>query len=187
MREKSESKLKETMVRLSADHHERLVQSAHAARLPRGVFLAEMFIAGCPPKEAPPPTFKLSVEAQELLKIAHACVSNLSQLHDAAALASEPLSRLAGQDGALMRMSARAREIGMQIKSGTLPEPEAVRLLSAIQAPSNLLNGLARSLNSDQQPALAVWRQTLTALQSVLLPPAPGSDDSTPNPEEGQP
>lgn len=170
MREKSESKLKETMVRLSADHHERLVQSAHAARMPRGVFLAEVFIAGCPPKAAPPPTFELSIEAQELLKIVHACVSNLSQLHAVAAEAGEPLSRLAGQDGALMRMSARAREIGMQIKSGTLSDLEAVGLLAALEAPSGLLNGLARSLNSDQRPALAIWRQTLSALQSALLP-----------------
>lgn len=182
MREKSESKLKATMVRLSADHHERLVQSAHSARLPRGVFLAEMFIAGCPPKSAPPPTFELSVEAQELLNIVQACVSNLSQLHGFAVEAGDPLSRLAGQDGALMRMRARAREIGVQIKSGTLPELEAVRLVSAIQAPSNLLNGLARSLNSDQKPALAVWRQALNALQSVLLPP---DSNSTPNNAEG--
>lgn len=175
MREKSESKLKETMVRLGADHHERLVQAAHAARLPRGVFLAEMFIAGYPPKAAPPPILELSIEAQELLKIVHACVSNLSQLHTFAVLAGDPLSRLAGQDGALMRMSARAREIGMQIKSGALPELEAARLLTALGAPSGLLNSLALAVNSDQRPELAVWRRTLSALQAALLPdPNPG-------------
>lgn len=170
MPEKSESKLKETMVRLSADHHERLVRAAQAARLPRGVFLAEMFIAGCPPKAAPPPAFELSIEAQELLKVVHACVSNLSQLHGFAAGAGDPLGRLTGQNGALMSMSSRAREIGMQIKSGTFPEVEAVRLLALLEAPSGLLNGLARALNSDQRPALSVWRQTLSALQSALLP-----------------
>lgn len=157
--------------------HQKISDAAHKARLPVGVFVRQLLTTGLVPNAAPPPTFELAVEAQELLKIAHACVSNLSQLHAFAALSGDPLSRLTGQGGALMRMSSRAREIGMQIKSGTLPELEAVRLLALLEAPSGLLNGLARSLNSEQRPALVVWRQTLSALQVALLP--------DPNPEAG--
>ncbi|MDP2371281.1 hypothetical protein [Rhodoferax sp.] len=168
-------------VLLEPSDHQKISDAAHAARLPVGVFAREFLTTGVVPKVAPPAISELSFEAQELLKVTHACVSNFSQLHGFAAEAGEPLSRLAGQGGALMHMSSRAREIGMQIKSGMLAEPETVRLLTALAAPSSLLNGLARALNSDQQPALAVWRQTLSALQSALLP---GQSPDPEDPEE---
>lgn len=156
-------------LRLDPDHHQLLDDLAHAARLPVGVYCRELLLNRTP-KAAPPALSALPPAAQKLLQCCLGAATNLHQIEAHAAAAGEPLSRLAGPDALLQKLASKARDIGMQIKAGQLIDPQRIdEILTAIAAPAQRLNNdLARPLNSQQAPALAVWKEVLTSLQVAL-------------------
>lgn len=161
-------KLVQVTLRFLPEDAARLSDQAHAARVPMAVLCREL-VLGRVPKKAPPLPAEMSYEASQLLKICHACVSNLSQLDGHCAATDSPISKLSGPAGHLQMLSSRARKLGLQIKAGQAEPAQFSTILSALEGPALALNErLARPINEGQVPTNETWREVLQALQTAL-------------------
>lgn len=144
---------------------------ARAGRRPLASVARDLLV-GRAPKVAPPMVTELSIEVQELLKVCHRCVSNLSQLDTHAKAAGEPLERLSGPAGLLLKLRSKARETGLRAKTGQVNLTAAVELLGRLEGPALALNEtLARPLNECRVPVPSMdeWKSVLTQLRDALL------------------
>lgn len=152
------------MLRLEPDDAKNLSDTAYASGLQVGVYAREILL-GRVPEALPPAPSEVTFEAQALLQICHAVVSNLQQLSGHATRIGEPFSKL---EVPLETLRDAARKIGLDVKSGNIDNDQASHLLNQLQAPSLGLNDLAKSLNIGQHESGTSWHQVLTALQNGL-------------------
>jgi hypothetical protein len=96
--------------------------------------------------------------------VAHATISNLTQLHGHAF--GGPLDRVCPL---LMAMQGQVRGLGLNVKSGAISEARAAEILSAgILAGSDKLNDLTEALNEGQTATNQTWHTALTDLRTAL-------------------
>lgn len=147
----------------------RLEDASHLANLPTAVFVREILL-GRTPKAVPPAQDEMSVGAVQLLKIAYGLISNFSQLEAHCARLGDPLSRLAGVDGELQKMSKQARAFGLKIKSGAINDQQIKLGLDLLEPASLDLNSrLARPMNEGKSVDLVIWKHVLSAVKTALL------------------
>jgi hypothetical protein len=154
------------MIRLEPVDAQKMSDAAHAARLPNAVFARELLLSRMP-AVAPLEISDLSFEAQELLRVCYASVSNLTQLKDHCTRLGEPFSRLVES---IEKMCSATRTLGLNVKSGVVTDAKATELFNIISDPSESLNNLARDLNSGESTSKQRWFEVLTELKMVLLP-----------------
>lgn len=160
-------------LRLPAGEMDQLREAAYRARVPMAALARALVLRALAEGELPPPAppalAEMSPEAQELLAVAHALISNLSQLEKHALELGEPVARLAGDGGQLDVLRNKVRELGMIIKSGHHDAQHWAGILVAIKAPSLAINSLARSLNQSATSVPAYsWHGPLSGLRSAL-------------------
>jgi hypothetical protein len=162
-------KLVPIMIRFQPPEAENLRDLAHDARMPLAVYVREL-VLGRVPSSAPPPLDELSYEETELLHIIQGLVSNLSQINTHAANLGEPICRLSGEGGLLIKLQQSARSVGLTLKAGVAMPHEVIDLLQRLREPSDNLNAcLARPLNEGQGQPASVWHDVLQPLQSALF------------------
>lgn len=156
-------------LRLEPPDYARLADAAHSARLPMAVYCRHL-VLGQVPSVAPPAIGELDPRAAELLAICQHLISNLTQLNNHAGRLGGVLQPLHGEGGALEKLGARAREIGLRVRKGDMPTAQIEAVLMRLAEPARNLNDvLARPLNEGNQPELAIWHQALSSVQNGLL------------------
>jgi hypothetical protein len=165
--EKTKKNWVQIMLRLEPDDADRLSDLAHSARVPMAVFCRGLLLNKMPPA-APPLMNELSNSATRMLQIAHASVSNLTQLQSHAADSLDPsLNRLA-RESVLLDLRKQVEMVGLNIKSGSFTGVKIDQILALIEGPSAELNSVARALNEDRQVSLGEWGQTIKTVRDSL-------------------
>jgi hypothetical protein len=153
-------------VRVSLQERTALRQRAFKAGLPVAVFMRTSALSGAPVVPMPPAPADLPDPCKKLLNVAHACISNFTQLHAHALASGTPLDRVCPL---LTEMQNKVRELGMAVKSGGIDEVRATSILEVdLLAASDLLNALAQSLNEGQIPTHQAWHAALSSMRTAL-------------------
>ena len=162
--------LSRVTLRLPAEDLEQLRQAAFAARLPPAVLARSILIRALRsqdlPQPAPPAPDELSDEATQILAICHALVSNLVQLDGHAKELGQPPIKVCDF---LEQMREQARRLALEIKRGALHHERLVKILASLAGPSEQVNSLTRSLNSDRASvASTAWHDPLSLLRKAM-------------------
>jgi len=159
------------MLRFDPAIAEELRKLAFQARLPLAVYVRELALGRVPTAAPPTPEALLSnsPSVAELVRIAHATVSNLSQVAAHATRLGAPLDRLAKPGEAIDLIAARTKALGLQAKAGGVDEGGARVLLGAVGPAYQALNEqLVRPLNQGKQPSILTWQEVLGDLLKLL-------------------
>lgn len=120
------------------------------------------------PAPAPPITESMSDFQKNLLRIAHASISNLSQL-SAYARNSTQLDRLSGPGAPLDWLSEQLRAIGVKVEDGSISDGQAKKYLDLLTIPADRINHLVHALNTESASVpLIEWHGALSELTNGL-------------------
>ncbi len=160
----------EMTVRLNPAEAERLRELAHAARLPRAVFVRRKVMGESAVDSAPPQDSDLPDSARALIKILSATNSNLSQLSGHAAEAGEksPLFQLAGPKGHFVDLQGQLLDIGLRVKRGHFTASKTDDVHPVFEQAAQQINQLALALNMNQTPPPSAWAPPLNALAKAI-------------------
>lgn len=156
-------------VRVNINERTELRQRSFSAGMSMSSYLRLSGLSGAPVGPKPPSVADLPDPCKKLLAVCFAGLSNLTQLGQHAASAGAPLDKLCGPGGFLMQAQAQLRELGLQVKAGTVDSSKASSILEAqLLESSDSLNVLAEALNESQEVSPNTWHSVLTALHSAL-------------------